>query len=433
MKNTFLIILLGRVFQVFMSFVTLKVVTNYLSKDSVAYYFLVLSVLNYFGLSLISPAGQYFNRKIHYWKENRVLMNRIFNHFLYVFSISIIAIPITYIASHWLGLMSGVNSANLALLVGAGVLFNTLITTVVPTFNMLNHRIAYVMFTSLWLTLSLAFSVTLIKLFGENIILWFAGQVLSQIIVSVITLAILIKYTNEAFSMSEALSIISKDNIKQTLKFIFPLMVSTLLMWVATDSFRFVLEKTHGLEYLGMFSVGFAIAQRFSYAIESIAQQVFFPTFYEKINLTEGIERSQAWLELFYSAIPLYLCTTIFTIIFSGLLIKIFSGPQYYEAKIFVISGAVFHLFRKLTATFAMGAHSEMKTSVLIPPYMVGAIFSSIILYLSGKGSALIPTAIIPLGGLAMFAVMVYMTRNVITFKWCYETARKSVTGYFKR
>ena len=80
MSRTFVVILIGRVLQVLLSFLTIKVVTNYLSKENVAYYFLILTVLNYFGLTLISPVGQFVNRKTHEWFDQKILLNRLFNH-----------------------------------------------------------------------------------------------------------------------------------------------------------------------------------------------------------------------------------------------------------------------------------------------------------------------------------------------------------------
>lgn len=431
MKSTFIIILIGRIFQVVISFLSLKVVTNYLSKENVAYYFLILSILNYFGLSLISPAGQYVNRKLHQWSDAKVLFNRLINHFAYVFCVSITSIPLIYIGMSYFELLNGLDPLSISLLIALGVFFNTLITTIVPIFNMLNYRISFVVFTLIWSSLSLVLSVLFIKVYEDDILFWFAGQVISQILVSIIGIYTLKKYTEIKVSLKEAKSVINFENIKSVLNFAIPLIFSTLLMWVTTDSFRFVLERTNGLEYVGLFSVGFAISQRFSYAIESIVQQVFFPGYYSSINDECYEQRSQAWLDLFYSSIPLYFITMICTIVASSLLIEVFSGPQYKEAEYFVIMGAIFHFFRKVSATFSMAAHSEMKTKVLVGPYFIGALFSSVVLYFNSSDDFYRPAIIVTVGSLFMCIAMVYNTRNLISLKWCRETAHKSIKNYF--
>ena len=431
MKGNLIVITLGRVLQVLISFATLKVVTNYLSPGNVAYYFLFLSILNYFGLSFISPAGQYVNRQLHPWKKDKVLFNRLFNHSLYIFAVSVIAAPAIYLASKHFGLLDGLNSLNIALLVGLGVLFNTAISTIVPTFNMLGYQVTFVIFTVCWLLLSLVLSVFYIHIGGEDIFNWFLGQISSQALVSIIAFFVLKHFTKEKLHIKEAISSINAGGVRSALKFALPLILSTLLMWGATDSFRFVLEKTHGLEYVGLFSVGLAIAQRFSYAVESIAQQVFYPTFYSKMNLPVK-ERSLAWHKMFYSSLPLYLVTTLMTVVLSPLLITIFSGPQYKEAVPFVICGALFHLFRKLTANFSMIAHSEMKTKMLILPYSVGALFSSLGVYLFSFSNFHLPGIILVLGGFMMFVTMIYKTSSALKFKWDSKQAVEAVTIWFK-
>jgi len=357
----------------------------------------------------------------------------LFNHLIYTLVISIISVPLIYFTSVSLGLMSGVDPFYLSVVVGITLFFNTIVTTSVPTFNMLNHRVAFVVYTSLTLALTLVFSVLLINFWKEDILVWFFGQIVSQALMSLLSVFLLFKYTGEKFNRAEAFSVLSNENMHLVLKFSLPLMVSTFLMWVATDSFRFILEQTHGLEYLGLFSVGFAIAQRFSYATESIVQQVFFPNYYRSVNSEIKSERSQAWLELFYSSVPLYLATMLFTMIFSSYLLDIFSGPSYSDAKYFVILGSVFHFFRKITATFAMSAHGEKKTGILIGPYFVGAIFSSVILYFAGKGSDQLPPIIVSAGSFVMLLAIIYNTRTAIGSFWDKEIAKRAIRGYFQK
>jgi len=432
LKKTFIIIVIGRILQVIVSFLTLKVVTNYLSKENVAYYFLLLSIMNYFGLSLISPAGQYFNRKVHFWHSNKILFNRMFNHFIYVSIISLFSVFVIYLCMASFELLNGLDPLLISTLIGTTILFNTITTTIVPTFNMLEYRISYVFFNLSWVTLSLISSVILINIFDKNVYYWFCGQIVVQFSISVIAIIFLKKTLKEPFSMTESFSAITIDNIKNVLSFSAPLLVSTMLMWITIDSFRFILEKTHGLTYVGIFSVGFAIAQRFSYASETIAQQVFFPEYYKKINDTDKINRSNAWMKLFYSCLPVYVLTLLFTVIFSSLLIDIFSGPQYQNAQYFVVTGAFFHFFRKITAIFAMSAHSEMKTSILIKPYFVGAIFSSVIVFYFSDKNYNLPATIITIGSFFMLVTMIYNTKKLISFKWSNKEAFQTIIGYFK-
>ena len=62
----FLINLLGRLLQFIMQFTLIKLVTMYLPKTEATKYFVILLVAGGASLILISPIGQYFNRKIIY-------------------------------------------------------------------------------------------------------------------------------------------------------------------------------------------------------------------------------------------------------------------------------------------------------------------------------------------------------------------------------
>lgn len=428
--KTAVIILIGRIIQVIISFVSLKVITNYLNKENVAYFFLFTSLMNYFGLSMISPVGQYFNRKVHSWAEQGVLMNRMLIHFCFVLGVSIISIPTVMIMSSMFNILEGINIIQLASILSISILFNTLVTTVVPTFNMLNYRIHFVALSNMWLLLSLILSIIFVYVWGDNFLNWFLGQFVAQAFVGIISLFLLMKKLGEKISVSKTLVNLNHINVKKIWSFCFPLMVATLLMWIATDSFRFVLEKTHSLAYVGLFSVGFAIAQRISFAVESIAQQIFYPYYYKEITSENFEERNNAWLKLFYSTVPVYIFTAIITIVTAPFLINLFSGKDYEGAAYFVCSGAFFHLFRKLTALFAMSAHSEMKTEILIFPYFVGAIFSSLGVYFYGKASFYMPAIIIALGSIAMMICMVLNTRKTLKIRFDLNLLKQALRSY---
>lgn len=428
--KTAVIILLGRVIQVVISFLSLRVVTNYLSKEDVAYFFLFMSLMNYFGLSLISPVGQYFNRKTHAWADSGVLFERLLAHFGYVLLVSILSIPIVYIASDVFKLFSEINIGLLTIILSLSILFNTIVTTIVPAYNMLNYRVHFVVLSNIWLLLSLILSVVCVSLFGRNFLNWFSGQVIAQAIVGIFSIYLLIRKKRETIVYKRVVSVFTFERIKNISVFCFPLMIATLLMWIATDSFRFVLEKTHNLEYVGLFSVGFAISQRISYAVESIAQQIFYPYYYKDITSEIFEERNDGWLKLFYSTVPVYIFVTVITIFLSPLLIKIFSGNEYEQAKVFVVAGAVFHLFRKITALFAMSAHSEMKTKILILPYFVGACFSSVGVCLYGSKSFEMPAIIISLGSVAMMVFMILNTRRTLKFRFDMKIFKEAIRSY---
>ena len=431
MKNSFLIILTGRILQVIISFLSIKIITNYLSPTNVAYYFLILSIYNYFGLALIGPVGQYLNRMIHVWKEKRVLLNSLYNHTFFVALISIIAIPLSLFYSNQAGLFPNVNLVILSMVIGIGIFFNTLVTTYVPTLNLLGNRVSFVVLNITWLFFSLLFSVGLVQWRGDSVINWFSGQAIAQGFVAILSFLYLKRIIKESPYSFKNLFPYDFRKIENIFSFAFPLAISSVLLWLTTDAYRFVLERTHGIKFIALFSVGFTISQKFSYATESIAQQLFFPSFYKSISSPDKDLQKKAWQTMFYCSLPLYFAAAIFTSLFCNILVKIFTSPEYYSAGLFVIYGSIFNLFRKLTALFGMAAHTEMKTRLLIVPYSIGAIFSTIILYYFGEGKHE-PGIILSIGAFVTFLAMLFKTWPIIKFKWSTKEALDAIIIQFK-
>ena len=141
----------------------------------------------------------------------------------------------------------------------------------------------------------------------------------------------------------------------------------------------------------------------------------FLPEFYAEVTSDSKLERSVAWQKLFYSTLPFYLGVLVFCVCAREYIILLFSSSEYLSATPFLVGGAFFHFFRKMTATFALIAHGEMKTKALIFPYFVGALGSSVGVFLGFSLFEVEPTIILPISGLLMLIAMVVKTRNMIT------------------
>lgn len=414
MNRTLIFIIFGRVFQILISVIALKLMTNLLSNSEVAVSFLFLAIMNYFGLTLVNPVMQYLNRNLHQWKEEKKATSALLLFVIYLALISIIAFFFLVSFSTSFGHLVDYSVYKFALLMAATIFFNFWVMMVVPALNLLNYQKSFVLFTVSWLLLSLILSIVLILVLQRNASLWLGGQIISQLICGILSSLYLVKVLNEKDIVKGCKTIATKKNFKELFWFSLPLAVATLFMWVTIDGFRFVVEKVSGIEYLALLTVGFAVAQRISYAIEAIIQQVFFPTYYHRINTDIAEERSQAWGEMFEKVVPSYLITTFFIIALSPFLLTLLSGPRFYGAVAFVIFGAVFHLFRKLASLISISAHSERKTFLLIIPYAVGAFISVIPLFVPPlKNNFAIPAF------LCLASVFVCLTMIMVLKKYC--------------
>ncbi len=372
MKNKdFIFILIGRILQIIVSVSSLKLLTHYLNKEQVGLFFIFTAILTYFGYALISPIGHYCNRQFHGWIKKGVLLNRLSFYFIYVVTIVTLCIVIAYLFRE--KFLQYFNYSQMVFFVFMGVVSNTTVTAFIPFLNMIEKRGTFVALTCLNILFGLIFSLISIFYFTPTALNWFWGQFISQIIFTIISFIIFKSYIKENFE-KPVLSDLNKVSLKKVWDFANPIALSALFLWFILDGYRYILEFRFGLEFVAEISVGFAIAQRVSFALESIIQQLYLPSFY-KISGTGEKEKTKEALELLVSsAHPFYFVSTCFVIFLSPFMVRLLATENYNNAYIFVMAGAVFHFFRKYTAMATLGAHGIYDTKLAVIPHAITAV-----------------------------------------------------------
>jgi O-antigen/teichoic acid export membrane protein len=265
---------------------------------------------------------------------------------------------------------------------------------------------------------NIIFSVILIKLFEPNGFWWFSGQILSQVIFTLVSgFYFLLKINNEKLQLSK-LKFQFKD-IRPVISFSLPLAVATFFLWATNESYRFILEKYLTLSYLGLIAVGIAISTKIATAIETLLHQLFHPHFFSAINTDNREDREVAWNNFFKISLPSYLSITIFMSFLSPFLLRLLSGKEFYDAWIFLVFGAILNLIRMITNHVALIAHSEYNTQKLVIPGATSAIISiSLVLYSvhNANFSILVPTSL-AVGALCGMIVMIYQMNKMINIQ----------------
>jgi len=76
------ILIIGRIFQVTIALVSIKILTTILSKEEVGNYYLLLTILSLLNFSFFNPIGMYYGRHIIGWNKTSNLLNA--THILFV-------------------------------------------------------------------------------------------------------------------------------------------------------------------------------------------------------------------------------------------------------------------------------------------------------------------------------------------------------------
>ncbi|MBC7429397.1 MAG: oligosaccharide flippase family protein [Bacteriovorax sp.] len=375
-KSLFFLIF-GRIVQAFLAIATMKFATYYLSPKEMGNYYVLSSIATLFGIILISPMGQFVNRKFHSWYDNGILFQRLFTYNYYVIGVSLLSIPIVYIAKKYFGFVTDISLKEVIVLSVASIYLNTWFGTIVPAFNMLEKRISFTWLTLVNLAGSLVLSIVLVKTYGSLGTWWYAGQyIVFQAAITIFALWFFMKMINEKIVSNLFRLNIKSQQVSSVIKFSLPLMIATFFMWLLNDSYRFIVEKMLGLEVLGNLAVSFSVSASIFALLESLFQQIYYPRFYRKITSDDARARLLACQELIDIAFPAFCFTSVFLVCSAPFILRLLTSSAYSNSWVFVIFGCGISLARVLTNIITSIAHSELNTKKLIAPYVVGGILT---------------------------------------------------------
>lgn len=398
----------GRFFQALLTVAALRLMTSLLSPAQVGSVYLMLSFAAWFSLFLISPLGNYISRKLYGWHQGSLIPARFSLFNFYVLAVAALALPVVFAAKYFFGLGSGLPLWHFMAAVALYVYALTWNQTVIPALNLLNQRGAFVGFSVLSTGLALGLSCAFAMYLGPTAYAWLYGQGLAFLAVYWLARFKLRASTGAVAGGQGGFAVLTRENLSGVWLFAGPLSVSALFMWFQTQSYRLIVERFAGPEFLGYLVIGLGIASNLGGVTESLVQQLYFPEFYRRLHGSSEEGRRQALSQLAARALPVYLVLTAFTCAMAPHLTCVLAAPQFHSAWKFLAVGAFIELFRMTTNIFSVTAHAEMKTSALIKPFAIGGAATALavlLVCLAGKQGMLVPAAMAS-GGLVTLLLM---------------------------
>lgn len=429
MDKTLIIVLIGRVIQIFLSLVTVRIYTNFLSTAEVGNLFLINSLVGLFALTMINPVGMYINRKLHKWGDDKTVVNYFFIFNLYLIFVSMLSLIIIIMLNKSFGIGNSINLQLLSLFIMLNVYFSTWNQTIIPSLNMLNYRRSFVIFTLTTLILGLLLSVVFVKTICSSAVWWLSGQLIAQVVMTIVAFVYFKKVTKAVFDLDFTKRVITQANFGYLVTFALPLGITTFFMWVQNQSYRMIIERYIGLEFLGMIGVGMGVAASIAGAVDSLLQQVYSPIFYREINTSDPSKREAAWNKMAQLIIPVYISLTLLVSCLAPYLVKILVNEKFFQAYIYVVYGSWVEMFRLITNTLASVAHSELQTKSLIKAYFAGGLIVSIGVYMSSNTDnyqQVIPMVLV-LSGFATMLIMYRDMRKLMRINIGFERIGKSI------
>ncbi|MCG3686183.1 hypothetical protein L5F35_08190 [Aliarcobacter butzleri] len=418
-KSDFLIILVGKLLQVILMIVAIRVSTALLEPKEMGNIYIFTTIYTFFVLLLISPFGQYINRHTHQWHEQKLLLDSFGIYVLYLIGISIFSVFIGFLLYSF-GVSQEIKLEYFLSLLFLFILFMTLNQTILPLLNMLHYRLSFTILTVLTAFGIIVFGYLFVNIFGNNAENWLLGTVLSNMIFMIIGFFVVKNRLNDKFhGFSYTLRKITKEKIKSILVFVLPLSIATFFMWLQNSGYRILIEQNIGLDFLGFLGVGLAISGQVSSIIESIVMQYFHPIYYKQITNATIQERKKAIESFINKALPIYFMLAIFLTFLAKYVVEILVDEKYYGVYIFTTFGIWVEFFRMSSNLFGNISQSEMNTKKFMTPYIIGSLVTIILVYFSSLKEDYefyLPIALL-IGGLFTMFVMYISMKKLIDFK----------------
>jgi len=377
-KKDILILGVGKVLQVVISLVAIRILTEVLSEQEVGNYYLLITILTLFNFALLNPLGQYFERHLIHWKQSQNLLNAtnvlLFLRFMAVGISMFIALIVYEIFEYdrYYSLNEFLLFIFISLIAGTyGVLLNAV--------NVLGDRVRFIIYAVATLTVGLVLSLFILYFIDKSAIGWLYGIAISQLIFSIGLYKYVIK--NNDFSVDKIKSAFSKKYIKKIVIFIIPVTITLFLQWGQNISYRFIVEDKYSLELLAYIGVGLSVSGAIFSAVESLATQYYSPIYLREITNATKEERTKAWNNLASYMIPIYLLLALYIVSLSSYLTQVLVAEKFHEAYIYAMFGAGVEFFRVITNLVYLVSQSEIKTNNTILPYAIGFMFTISTLY----------------------------------------------------
>jgi O-antigen/teichoic acid export membrane protein len=318
----------------------------------------------------------YINRKLHKWAGEKTSLNHLFTYRLYLVVLSMLSIPIAYYLHEYLDVGASIDIKMLILFMMMTIYFQTWNQTVIPSLNMLNYRLSFVLFTVLTLVVGLCLSVVLVKWVASTAIYWLTGQLAAQAFIALIAYRYLKKVMQSSLDFASVRNTATLENLKSIFKFSLPLAATAFFMWIQNQSYRMIVENRIGLEYLAFIGLGLGISSSIATAVESVVQQLYLPVFYRQINCCDQGGRAAAFNRMAQMTLPLYLSLTLLVSCLAPFLVDILAHKKFNQAYMFVIFGSWIELFRMTTNLLSLVAQSEMQTRYSVKAYLAGGLLA---------------------------------------------------------
>ena len=423
-----ILIALGRVVQMLLMVVTMRVATTFLPPAEMARVFLISSAVALYASIFINPVGMFMNRRLHSWNA-RGMVRYYYNYFwlylLFAGMVTSVSMAV-FVSAHLLVFHMELNW--LLFLIFGSTLISTANQVVIPGLNLLGYRTWFVYLTLATTAASLVMASLMMIFIQPRTEYWLLGLLIGQLLMVFVGGLVFYKHIKSPDYQGDSAIGMSSNHVKLMWRFAWPIIISAGLLWVQTQSYRFFMEGSLGLVQVGLFVAGYGVSAGIIAGFESVFTTYYQPIFYKHVSGEDVAAQGKAWTNYAGAILPSLLLVGFFLVAAATELTRLLLGDSYRDSSQFLVWGAIAELARVANGVYGMVAHARMKTKLLLFPNMIGVVISvTVMLWLMPKyGAAGVGVALV-LAGIAVFIATYFATRAELVTTLPYRTLIQSV------
>lgn len=409
-----LVLAAGRGLQMIALIATLRVATGIMPPEMLGYVAQTMSIVILLCSTLVAPVSTYIYRGLLGWFDAGVARENLLRYCAFVSIAAIVSGLLVFLASSFTIIVGGLSASSLGILTLLYVLGYSLYIASIGALNLLGYPLAYVGFGNLALWGGLGLAISFHALFPGPVA-WLLGLYLGYLIASPAFVRVL-KHSREA---SGQCGHWLPFTVPAVFAFAWPQILTALLWWTQSQSYRFILGEVGGPAFVGLMVAGYTVCSGTMQAFEALFHEVYSPKLYRSLADQGQAGLAKTWNEYASAYLPAVVLFGTFLLGMGPILARLLLAEQYHGIIPILFLQALTEMLRaSATALYTMGV-AKLDMRVIVPPVLVGAILSPVLVFVLGSIDSLLGTALgMFLAYLGVFLVVIPISRRTLPIRW---------------
>ena len=366
-------IIASRLVQLLVSFLLIRLMSEYLSKEEIGKVYLVTAIIGLLLFLFYNPLGQYVNRGTRGALNNGSVINLVFSFLFARIFISILALIVLAIIYYLLE-YSGYYSCAQFLILGMFMLLGSNAKALLGSLNLIAKEEVYAIF-SILLSFCLYFGSYVAVSYDPTAYTWLIGQNLALFaFVLVITAYFYIRYKGNT-SLKWTL------NLREYWSYFLPTLILMAIQWILNSGYIVLGERLLDLATLGKVTIALALTKGVFSNLELVVNQYLLPKYYSKLEVEIEIQEADIWKGFFSLLTPFYLSFFVIFVALIKVFLPIVISPDFGDILNVVVIGAIWEFLRIIQNMFLLLNNTKLNSKPALVPMALSA-FSLVIMAL---------------------------------------------------